>query len=386
MSKQNHFKDFSKLSREEKISMLSIISADQDAFKNELQSYRFSKENLQNKFERISENTISNFHLPYSIAPNFLIDGNVYHVPMVTEEKLVVEAASKAADFWYHHGGFKTEEIATAKRGYIHVIWKGTTEELESFFSQFEDNLKEKIADITNKLDAHSIGLNESWLSDMKSEMENYYMLGFSLETGNSMEANLINSLLEHLAKEFKAFVEKHDPGKLEIILAVLSNYTPGSYVKMKVESPVKELAEFDGSIEGREFAEKFKNAVEIGKHSVSRAVTNNKGIMNGIDAVLMATGNDFRAAEAGAHAYSVTKGRHVSLTDCQISNGTFTFGIKIPLALGTTGEITNLHPLVSKSLDILGQPDVKELMKVAAAAGLASNFSAIASLITRHK
>jgi len=386
MSKQNYLKEFSRLSREEKLNMISGFAPDQDAFKKELESYRFSDNNLQNKFEKISENTISNFHLPYSIAPNFLIDGNIYQVPMVTEESLVVEAASKAANFWYEHGGFKTVEIATAKRGYIHVIWNGSTEGLDALFSQFQGILEEKIDAIINKLDAQKVALNESWLSDMTSEMENYYMLGFSLETGNSMDANLINSLLDYLAKEFKDFAGKHNPDKLEIIMAVLSNYTPGSYIKMKVESPVKELGEFDKSIEGRVFAEKFKNAVEIGKHSVSRAVTNNKGIMNGIDAVLMATGNDFRAAEAGAHAYSVTKGKHVSLSDCKISDETFTFWFTIPLALGTTGEITKLHPLVSKSLDILGQPDEKDLMKVVAAAGLASNFSAMASLITQNK
>lgn len=167
--------------------------------------------------------------------------------------------------------------------------------------------------------------------------------------------------------------------------MAVLSNYTPGSYIKMKVESPVRELGKFDKSLDGKEFAEKFRNAIEIGKHSVSRAVTNNKGIMNGIDAVLMATGNDFRAAEAGVHAYSVTKGRQVALTDCQISNDTFSCWIKIPLSLGTTGEIVKLHPLVSKSLEILGQPDAKELMKIVAAVGLASSFGGITYLITQY-
>jgi hydroxymethylglutaryl-CoA reductase len=385
MSKQNYFKEFSKLSRDEKQNLISGITPDKDAFKNELQSYLFSDNSLQSKLEQISENTISNFFLPYSIAPNFLIDGNIYHVPMVTEEKQVVEAVSEAANFWYEHGGFTTVEIATAKRGYIHVMWNGTLEELESLFTHFQGFLEEKIEDIMNKLNAQKVKLNESWLSDMTSEMENYYMFGFSLETGNSMEAKLINSLLAYLAKEFKEIAEKHNPGKLAIIMSVLSNYTPGSYIKMKVESKVKELGEFDKSIDGKEFAEKFRNAVEIGKHSVSRAVTNNKGIMNGIDAVLMATGNDFRAAEAGVHAYSVTKGRQVALTDCQISNDTFSFWIKIPLALGTTGEIVKLHPLVSKSLDILGQPEAKELMKIVAAVGLASSFSGITYLITQH-
>jgi hydroxymethylglutaryl-CoA reductase len=385
MAKQKFINGFGELSRDDRLNMLSEIAQDKEAFNNDLKKYRFSDYHLQNKLEQISENTISNFFLPYSIAPNFLIDGNIYHVPMVTEEAKVVESVSNAASFWYEHGGFTTVEIDTAKRGYIHVMWNGTAEELESLFSQFQDNIKKKFNDIINKLDAKSVKLNESWLSDMTSEMKNYYMFGFSLETGNSMGADLINSLLDYLAKEIKEIAEKNNPGKLTIIMAVLSNYTPGSYIKMKVESPVRELGKFDKSLDGKEFAEKFRNAIEIGKHSVSRAVTNNKGIMNGIDAVLMATGNDFRAAEAGVHAYSVTKGRQVALTDCQISNDTFSCWIKIPLSLGTTGEIVKLHPLVSKSLEILGQPDAKELMKIVAAVGLASSFGGITYLITQY-
>jgi len=385
MLKQKYIKGFGELSRDERLNMLTEITQDKEAFKNELKNFRFSDSDLQNRLERISENTISNFFLPYSIAPNFLIDGTIYHVPMVTEENQLVESVSNAADFWYHHGGFTTVEIATAKRGYIHVMWKGATEELESLFSQFQDSIKKKFNDIINKLEAKSVKLNESWLSDMTSEIENYYMFGFSLETGNSMDPELINSLLDYLAKEIMEIAEKHNPGKLTIIMAVLSNYTPGSYIKMKVECPVSDLGEFDKSLNGKEFAEKFIKAAEIGQHSVSRAVTNNKGIMNGIDAVLMATGNDFRAAEAGVHAYSIKKGRQVALTDCQISNDTFSCWIKIPLALGTTGEIVKLHPLVSKSFEILGQPDAKELMKIVAAVGLASSFGGITYLITRH-
>jgi hydroxymethylglutaryl-CoA reductase len=197
------------------------------------------------------------------------------------------------------------------------------------------------------------------------------------------MGANYINSVLEKTAAELKKMADSKHPGKLEILMAILSNYTPGSYVKMKVECPVDELGEFDQSLNGSQFAEKFRKATNIAKHSVSRAVTNNKGIMNGIDAVVIATGNDFRAIEAGAHAYSVTHGKSTSLTDCEINNGIFTFHITIPLALGTVGGVTRLHPLALKSLEILGNPNAKDLMKITAAVGLASNFSAITSLIT---
>lgn len=384
MAEKQFFKGFSKLNRDEKIRLLANTMDDPDAFVNELKDYRFQDDSLQQKFEQFSENTISNFHLPYGIAPNFLIDGKVYHVPMVTEESSVIAAASKASKFWYHHGGFQTEEIDTAKRGHVHMLWYGEPDELESMFKEFEQGIKENLADLTKNMDARGGGIKETWLTDMTSEMDNYYLLGLSLETIDSMGANFINSVLEKTAQEFKKYVNHHQPGKLEILMAILSNYTPGSYVTMKVECPVEAFQGFDQSLNGVQFAEKFQKAVQLGNHSVSRAVTNNKGIMNGIDAVVIATGNDFRAVEAGAHAFSITRGKPTSLTSCEITNNTFTFQIKIPLALGTVGGVTKLHPLAARSLEILDQPDAKELMKITAAVGLASNFSAITSLITK--
>ena len=383
MSAQNFIEGFSKLDRDSKLSIISEASDNPDSFIKELQAYRMEDKSIQEKFEQFSENTITNFHLPYGIAPNFLIDQRVYHVPMVTEESSVIAAASKAAKCWYHHGGFQTEEIGTSKRGHVHFRWRGTFQELEQRIRQFESDLPNKLAGIIQNMNNRGGGITETWLSDMTSEMDRYYMLGLSIETVDSMGANFINSVLEKTAEELKNFVEKTHPGKLEILMAILSNYTPGSYVKMKVECPVDELREFDSAQEGALFAEKFKRAAQIGKHSVSRAVTNNKGIMNGVDAVVIATGNDFRAVEAGAHAFSITHGRPTSLTDCQINKGIFSFRITMPLALGTVGGVTQLHPLARKSLEILGKPNAKELMKITAAVGLASNFSALTSLIT---
>jgi hydroxymethylglutaryl-CoA reductase len=377
------FEEFMSLSREEKLNLIAQTLKDPDEFKKKMKEYRFSDGSLQEKVEQLSENTISNFHLPYGVAPNFLVDGNTYNVPMVTEEKGVLEAASKAAAFWYNHGGFQTEDIATAKRGYIHLIWTGDSDTLESLFNQFVEELKTKNFGISKDQSNQGMKISETWLSDMTLEMDHYYLFGFSIETGKEKGAGFINSFLEKTAGEFKKYTEQRAPGKLEILMAVLSNYTPGSFVKMKVECPVNALGELNTSMEGSQFAEKFQKAVQVGRHSVSRAVTNNKGIMNGIDAVLMATGNDFRAVEAGSHAYSIVKGKPESLTDCQVSDGTFTFRITIPIALGVENEVTRLHPLASQSLEILGHPSVKELMKITAAVGLASNFGGITSLIT---
>jgi hydroxymethylglutaryl-CoA reductase len=379
------FESFTKLSREEKLDMIARSLENPDGFSQDMKACRLTDDSRQKKLEQLSENTISNFHLPYGVVPNFRVDGNTYHIPMVTEEKGVLEAAARAAAFWYDHGGFQTEEIATAKRGYIHLIWSGDTGKLESLYNQFVKELKTKNFNINKDFSGQGMKITETWLSDMTMEMDHYHLFGFSFETGDEMGAEFINSFLENTAREFKKYTEQQEPGKLEILMAVLSNYTPGSYVTMKLECPVDALGEIHASLDGGRFAEKFQKAVQVGKYSVSRAVTNNKGIMNGIDAVLMATGNDFRAVEAGAHAFSIVKGKPEPLSDCQVSDGTFTFRITVPIALGIESEVTRLHPLASRSLEILGNPSVEDLMKIAGAVGLASNFGGIKSLITAN-
>ncbi|MFP4047472.1 MAG: hypothetical protein ACLFT4_06900, partial [Bacteroidales bacterium] len=158
---------------------------------------------------------------------------------------------------------------------------------------------------------------------------------------------------------------------------------TPESKISMKIECPVEKLAGHDSEMSGKEFAEQFYKAVEIAKKNVSRAVTHNKGIMNGIDAVVLATGNDYRAVEAAAHAYAAHTGKYTALTDCSITNNIFSYQLTVPLSIGSTGGLTRIHPLAEKSLEVLDNPSAKELMKIIAAAGLANNFGAITALIT---
>jgi len=383
MKKINYLDGFSKMSREEKRSTLAHLVDDPEAFTEELKSFRFPDNTIQQRFEQFSENTVSNYHLPFGIAPNFLIDGKLYHIPMVTEESSVIAAASKAAKFWYKHGGFQTEEISTHKRGHVHFNWSGSHGKLEKLYKEFEKKLPSYLSGLTANMEKRGGGIKEVWLSDQHEQLPNYYQIGLSFETVDSMGANFINSVLEKTAELLKAESERDYPGRLEVIMAILSNYSPGSYVQMKAECPVEELNELDQTLSGAELASKFVKAIEIADHSVSRAVTNNKGIMNGVDAVVIATGNDFRAIEAGVHAYSVERGRTTSLSKCEVQGGVFSLRLKIPLALGTVGGLTNLHPLASRALEILGKPTAKELMKITAAVGLASNFSALHSLIT---
>ncbi len=183
------------------------------------------------------------------------------------------------------------------------------------------------------------------------------------------MGANFINSCLEQFAKTLKeasasweAFTEEEK--NIQVVMSILSNYVPNCIVRAEVFCPVADLKE-EKHISQEEFAENFVRAVQIAEIEPYRAVTHNKGIMNGIDAVVIATGNDFRAVEAGVHAYASRNGKYSSLSDAEIEDGIFTFWIEIPLALGTVGGLTSLHPLVKTALEMLGNPWHMSLWKL---------------------
>jgi len=208
-----------------------------------------------------------------------------------------------------------------------------------------------------------------------------------AFETKDSMGANFINSCLEQFAKTFKDEAQQfesfsEEEKNIQIVMCILSNYVPNCIVRAEVSCPIHELKE-DKNISQEEFAEKFVRAVKIAEIEPFRAVTHNKGIMNGIDAVVLATGNDFRAVEAGVHAYASRSGKYSSLSHAKVENGIFTFWMEIPLALGTVGGLTSLHPLVKVALEMLGKPSAHELMQVVAVTGLAQNFAALRSLTT---
>jgi hydroxymethylglutaryl-CoA reductase len=195
------------------------------------------------------------------------------------------------------------------------------------------------------------------------------------------MGANFINSVLEEAADTLTALAKNQLKGQLTILMSILSNYTPDCKVKAEVHCAITDLATADMS--GDTYAQKFIKAIEVAEKEPYRAVTHNKGIMNGIDAVVIATGNDFRAVEANAHAYASKDGYYTSLSHAKIEGDCFYFWIEIPLAVGTVGGITGIHPLVQFSLQLLQKPSAKKLMGIIAATGLAQNFAAVNSLIT---
>ncbi|AWA31402.1 hydroxymethylglutaryl-CoA reductase, degradative [Flavobacterium magnum] len=379
---------FSKLSKAEKIRLIARnYFKDADAAEALVKSYWNSDEKLQQLHDEFIENTISNFYLPLGIAPNFLINGRYHTVPMATEESSVVAAAAKAAKFWASRGGFRTTVIGTEKIGQVHFLYTGDKDKLQAFFDKVKPDFFTETQSITKNMQQRGGGILDIELRDKTQLMPDYYQLHATFETKDSMGANFINSCLEQFALTLKTNALQYDgfsetEKELKVVMSILSNYVPHCIVRAEVSCAVADLRE--KNIENPElFAENFVQAVRIAAVEPFRAVTHNKGIMNGVDSVVVATGNDFRAIEAGVHAYAARKGSYTSLSEARIEDGIFYFSLELPLALGTVGGLTTLHPLVKFCHGLLGNPSAQELMQITAAVGLAQNFAALRSLTT---
>ena len=379
---------FSKLSKEEKIDWIARTH-----FKNstaaafQLSSYWNSDPLIQTQHDEFIENTLTNFYMPLGVAPNFLINESLFTLPMVIEESSVVAAAGNAAKFWLNKGGFKAVVIDTLKVGQVHFLYKGNPKLLYAFFEKNKKTLLNTTSELTQKMELRGGGIISLNLVSKITALPNYYQLNVRFKTADAMGANFINSCLESLATAFENlaaketfFMEKE--ASIEMVMSILSNYVPECLVKASVSCSVDEI-EHQGGLSGKKFAEKIVQAVAIASCETFRAVTHNKGIMNGVDALIIATGNDFRAIEAGVHAYAARNGQYTSLSKASIIDDQFSMELILPLALGTVGGLTKLHPMVGWSMELLGNPDAKKLMEIVAVAGLAQNFAALRSLVT---
>lgn len=377
-------KGFSKLRKRDKVKwIVETFFKDPEAVRKELISYWHKSEEQQKVLDGFSENTISNFPMPYSVAPNFLINDKVYVVPMVIEESSVVAAASSAAKFWMDRGGIKATVISTTKVGQIHFVCHQDEVILRSFFEKTKEDLIAKCKPLTQNMEARGGGILGATLIEFPEE-PNYYQIRMSFETCDSMGANFINTILEEYAKSFaQAHVDTYgDASHLQIIMCILSNYTPDCIVRAEVSCNIKELGEI-GGMSAERFAHRFAKGIRIAEIDPFRATTHNKGIYNGIDAVVLATGNDFRAVESCGHTYAARDGQYRSLSHCSLEDDVFRFWLEVPMALGTVGGLTALHPIAKRSIELLGNPTAPELMQITAAVGLAQNFAAIRSLVT---
>lgn len=360
----NTEKKFYEMSLDERLSLLASKS---NLTKNEISAV-VNQPLPFDKIDRMVENAVGSFSLPLGIATNFVINGKEYLVPMAIEEPSVIAAASHAAKLAKSRGGFKASAESSIVRGQIQVTNLLDIKKAIHVISKSKESLLRTVNSISKNVKALDLKTRI-----VENEIDGTKMLATELyvDCKDSMGANTINSMCELLGPE----IEQKTSGK--VILKILSNYATERIATSKATFKKEELG-------GNDIVDRILSAFAFAFSDTYRAVTHNKGIMNGIDAVSIATGQDFRAIEAAAHAYASRDGKYRSLTTfSKSSNGDLVGRIEIPLSVGIVGGISTVNPVARMGLKILGVKSACELACVIASAGLAQNLAAIKALST---
>lgn len=330
--------------------------------------------------DKMIENVVGTFPLPLGLGLNFLINDKEYIVPMAVEEPSVVASASYIAKLVREAGGFKTEATDRVMIGQIQVVGcedftqakQKILEEKETLIEQANVAYPSIVARGGGTIDLDVRILNE----DANSQYQQMLVLHFYINTCDAMGANIINTIMESLAPT----IERITGGK--VYLRILSNFADRCLAKAVCVVPPKLLA--SEGFSGEEVRDGIVTAYEFAASDPYRAVTHNKGIMNGIDPVVIATGNDWRAVEAGAHAYASRHGQYTSMTKWSVDKaGNLVGELELPMAVGTVGGSINVHPMAKWSLKLLDVSSARELAQVIVAVGLAQNFGALKALVT---
>ena len=360
----NTGKKFYEMSLDER---LSLVASKSNLTKNEISTV-VNQPLPFDKIDAMVENAVGSFSLPLGIATNFVINGKEYLVPMAIEESSVIAAASHAAKLAKSRGGFKASAESSIMRGQIQVTNLLDIKKAIHVISKNKESLLRTVNSISKNVRALDLKTRI-----VENEIDGTKMLAAELyvDCKDSMGANTINSMCELLGPE----IEQKTGGK--VILKILSNYATERIATSKATFKKEELG-------GTDIVDRILSAFAFAFSDTYRAVTHNKGIMNGIDAVSIATGQDFRAIEAAAHAYASRDGKYRSLTTfSKSSNGDLVGRIEIPLSVGIVGGISTVHPIAKMSLKILGVKSANELACVIASTGLAQNLAAIRALST---
>ncbi len=318
---------------------------------------------------RMVENAIGAMSIPMGIATNFMINGKEILVPMAIEEPSVIAAASKAAKIAKIKGGFTAEADNSLMIGQVQVVKLGAKG--KSAMQKILNN-KKILLSTANSMSKSiiAVDLKVRLLRDLsKNKMGKMLLVELIVDTKDAMGANAINTMCEAIAPQ----VAEITGG--QVVLKILSNYATLRMARCKAVFDREELG-------GSKIVENILYAYALAHSDVYRAVTHNKGVMNGIDAVALATGQDFRAIEAGAHAYAARNGAYRSLTNWyKTKDGDLVGEIEMPLAVGIVGGVINVHPAAQLALKIMGIKNAKELAMAMVAAGLAQNLAAIRAL-----
>jgi len=322
------------------------------------------------------ENAVGTFALPFGVALNFQINGRDYVVPMTVEEPSVVAAASNAALVARAGGGFKAEADPGAMIGQIQLVRVEDVPRAVARLGQARAELLARADELTPGLCRRGAGPRDIEVRLVETPRgETMIVVHVLVDTGDAMGANAVNSLVEQLAPRVAELAQG------EACLRILSNLADRRLARASVRVPTAALGR-DG-VPGEEVAERMLYAYEFAWADPYRAATHNKGIMNGIDAVAVATGNDWRAIEAGAHAYACVDGSYRSLSRWAIEDGHLVGSLELPMGISTVGPAVESHPRVRLALRMLGVASARELAAVMTAVGLASNMAAMRALAT---
>ena len=360
----NTEKKFYEMSLDER---LSLVASKSNLTKNDISTV-VNQPLPFDKIDRMVENAVGSFSLPLGIATNFVINGKEYLVPMAIEEPSVIAAASHAAKLAKSSRGFKASAESSIMRGQIQITNLLDIKKAIQVISKNKESLLRTVNSISKNVMALDLKTRI-----VENEIDGTKMLAAELyvDCKDSMGANTINSMCELLGPE----IEQKTSGK--VILKIISNYATERIATSEATFKKEELG-------GTDIVDRILSAFAFAFSDTYRAVTHNKGIMNGIDAVSIATGQDFRAIEAAAHAYASRDGKYRSLTTfSKSSNGDLVGRIEIPLSVGIVGGISTVHPVARMGLKILGVKSASELACVIASAGLAQNLAAIRALST---
>ena len=380
---ENPFKSYYKKSRQDRIDVL----VDQEHITSDQAEFLKNGQGLPTEIaDNMIENALSTYGLPYGLALNFLINDQEVHIPMVTEEPSVIAAASNGGKIIQQAGGFKSQvnqRLMTGQIAFTGLEDDAQALRFEGYVTEFVDDLLA----VANAAYPSIVGRGggarsiRSRYYPATDSSAAFFIVYLTIDTQEAMGANMMNTMLEALKAHILGQVDFI--ANIDGLMAILSNYAVEATATATCEITAHLLDK--GPISGVEVASKIALASQLAQVDVYRATTHNKGIMNGVDAFVLATGNDWRAIEAGVHAYAARDGQYRGLakwtydSDREILSGELT----LPLALGAVGGSIGIHPTVQVTKSILGQSDAKHLMEIAVSLGLAQNFAAVRALVT---
>ena len=326
--------------------------------------------------DQLSENVVGTFSLPYSLVPEVLVNGQEYTVPYVTEEPSVVAAASYASKIIKRAGGFTTQVHQRQMIGQVALYQVAEPDFAQEKIASKKAELLELANQAYPSIVKRGGGARDLHVEQIKGETD-FLVIYLHVDTQEAMGANMLNTMLEAL----KPVLEELSQG--QSLMGILSNYATDSLVTASCRIAFRYLSRQKD--QGREIAEKIALASQFAQVDPYRAATHNKGIFNGIDAILIATGNDWRAIEAGAHAFASRDGRYQGLSQwtLDLEREELVGEMTLPMPVATKGGSIGLNPRVALSHELLGNPSAKELAQIIVSIGLAQNFAALKALVS---